>query len=39
MTIKVFNKLEEIEKYYDKKLSAYIFYEDKDQMTLRPFAP
>ena len=34
MIIKVFNKLEEIEKYYDKKLSAYIFYEDKDFIDL-----
>ena len=34
MTIKVFNKVEEIEKYYDKKLSTYIFYEDKDLIDL-----
>ena len=34
MIIKVFNKLEEIEKYYDKKLSTYIFYEDEDLIDL-----
>lgn len=34
MIIKVFNKLEEIKKYYDKKLSTYIFYEDKDLIDL-----
>lgn len=34
MIIKVFNKVEEIEKYYDKKLSTYIFYEDKDLIDL-----
>ena len=34
MIIKVFNKVEEIEKYYDKKLSTYIFYEDEDLIDL-----
>ncbi len=34
MIIKVFNEVEEIEKYYDKKLSTYIFYEDKDPIDL-----
>ena len=34
MIIKVFNKVEEIEEYYDKKLSTYIFYEDKDLIDL-----
>ena len=34
MIIKVFNKVEEIEKYYDKKLNTYIFYEDKDLIDL-----
>lgn len=34
MIIKVFNNLEEIEKYYDKKTSTYIFYEDKDFIDL-----
>ena len=37
MTIKVFNNLKEIEKYYNKKLSAYIFYEDEDLIDLVAF--
>ena len=34
MIIKVFNKLEEIQKYYDKKTNTYIFIENKGYIKL-----